>query len=70
MDKKVNMQRAEEGIKETIHKILLREWMDQREAIKMKIHSGKCSDEEALELAKQFDAIKKKPPEVVYTQTT
>jgi len=65
MDKKINLQRAEEGIKETIHKILLREWMDQREAIKMKIHSGKCSDEEALELARQFDAIKKNPPAVV-----
>jgi DNA primase len=65
LEKKINVQKAESGIKETIQKILLREWMEQREAIKMKIHSGKYSDEEAVELAKQFDAIKRNPPEVV-----
>ncbi len=73
MLKKVNMQKAEENLIETIKKILLREWMAQRERIKMKIHSGQCTDDEALELAKQFDSLRKSPPEValpVYTAST
>lgn len=65
MQKKVNLQKAKEGVLETVHKILLRQWMEEREAIKTKIHSGTCSDDEALQLAKQFDLIKKAPPEVI-----
>lgn len=65
MGKKVNMQKAEEGLVDTVRKILLREWMAGREAIKMKIHSGGCTDEEALALAREFDHLKKNPPEVV-----
>jgi DNA primase len=65
MEKKINLQKAEEGIILTVRKILLREWMAEREAIKMKIHRGDCSDEEVLELAKQFDLLKKQPPEVI-----
>lgn len=64
MQKRINLQRAEAGLIETIQKLLQRHWMELREAIKMKIQSGKSSDEEAMELAKQFDAIKKKPPAV------
>lgn len=65
MQKKINLQKAEEGLLDTIRKLLDRHWMEERETIKMKIHSGKLSEEEVLELAKQFDAIKKKPPEIV-----
>ena len=65
MQKKVNLQKAEEGVVETIQKILQRDWMQQREAIKIKIHSGVCSEEEVLDLVKQFDEIKKNPPKVV-----
>jgi DNA primase len=64
MQKKINLQKAEETLTETIRKILQRHWMDQREQVKAKIHSGACNDEEVLELAKQFDEIKKNPPEV------
>jgi DNA primase len=64
MQKKVNLQKAEEGLTETIRKLLIRSWMDERESIKAKIHSGAGSDEEILELAKQFDEIRKKTPEV------
>jgi len=39
--------------------------MEERETIKQKIHSGKLEEEEALELAKQFDALKRQVPEVV-----
>lgn len=65
MEKKINLQKAEEGVLLTVRKILLREWMAEREAIKMKIHQGDCSDEEVLELAKQFDLLKKQPPELI-----
>jgi DNA primase len=64
MQRKVNLQKAEEGVIEAVRKILQRQWMEDRETIKAKIHGGKLSEEEVLELAKQFDAIKKKLPEV------
>ena len=35
-----------------------------REEIKLKIYSGKCSEEEVLELAKRFDEIKRERPQV------
>lgn len=63
--KKVNKERAEQQLIETIQKILDRNWMEKREAIKMRIQSGQCSDEQALELAKQFDDLKRNPPRVM-----
>jgi DNA primase len=65
MQRKINRQKAEEGCKETIRKMLLRTWMEQRESIRIKIHSTFLSDEEALELAKQFDTLKSQIPEVI-----
>jgi DNA primase len=64
VDKRVNLEKAEAGLKEVIECLLLREWMDKREAIKAKIQSGECSDTEVLELAKEFDKVKKVKPEV------
>ena len=64
VQKKVNTERAEEGVEETITKLLQRHWMEEREKIKVQIHSGRCSDEEILELAKKFDSIKAAPPEI------
>jgi DNA primase len=63
--KKVNPDRAEQGLVEVIHRLLIRKWMEEREAIKTKIQSGSCSDEEVLQLAKAFDEIKKNQPTVV-----
>ena len=65
MQRKINLQKAEEGVIETVRKILQRQWMEERETIKAKIHSGRLSEDEILELAKEFDVIKKKIPEVV-----
>jgi DNA primase len=65
MQKKVNLQKAEEGVRTTLEKILQRDWMLQCDTIMKKIQSGACSDTETLELAKQFDAIKKNPPKVL-----
>lgn len=64
VQKKVNLQKAEEGMIETVRKILQREWMEQREAIKLQLHTGKLEEDQALELARQFDALKKQLPEV------
>lgn len=62
VQKKVNTERAEEGVIETVTKMLQRHWMEERERIKIQIQSGRCSEEEILELAKRFDAIKGAPP--------
>lgn len=64
MQRKINLVKAEEGFKETVRKILIREWMNKREMIRAKLQSGALSDEEALGLARQFDEVKKCVPEV------
>lgn len=65
VQKKVNKERAEQQLIETIQRILDRNWMEKRETIKIRIHSGMCSDEEAHEMAKQFDDLKRNPPRVM-----
>lgn len=65
VQKKVNRERAEPQLLETIQRILDRNWMEKREAIKIRIHSGLCSDEEAHEMAKHFDDLKRNPPVVM-----
>ncbi|MCB1112919.1 MAG: DNA primase [Chlamydiia bacterium] len=64
LQKKVNKDRAAEDFVDSIQKILNRNWMEKREAIKMKIQGGQCSDDEALELVKEFDNLKRQPPVV------
>src|SRR5262249_25535922 len=64
MQKKVNLEKAEDQYQETIQRILDRNWMENREKIKIKIQSGNCSDEEVLELVKQFDELKRNPPKI------
>ncbi|MCB1107144.1 MAG: DNA primase [Chlamydiia bacterium] len=64
VQKKINPERAEEGIIETTNKILQHHWMEEREKIKIQIQSGRCSEEEVLALAKQFDTLKGAPPSV------
>ena len=67
LQKKVNKDRAEQHFIETIQRILDRNWMERREEIKRKIHSAECSDDEAVELTKQFDALKRTPPKIELT---
>jgi DNA primase len=68
LQKKVNREKARECFVETVQKILERHWMYQREEIKLKIYSGKCSEEEVLDLARKFDLVKKERPQVVTKQ--
>ena len=63
-EKKVNKEKAEEQLIETIKKILDRNWMLKREAVKQKIQAGNCSDDEAILLAKEFDTLRKEPPQL------
>lgn len=65
LGKKINFEKAEELFISTIQKILDRRWLEEREAIKNQIHSGMLSQEEAFVLAKKFDDIKKKRPQVI-----
>jgi len=65
MSRKIQLEKAEESLISTIKRILQRNWMEEREAIKLKLHSGKLEEDEALEIAKQFDVLKKQVPEVV-----
>lgn len=62
MQKKINRERANDYFKESIQKILDRNWMEECEGIRKKIQSGQCSEEEVLALAKQFDDLKRNKP--------
>ncbi len=65
LQKRINRERAISCFVETVQRILERHWMQQREEIKLKIYSGTCNEAEVLELARQFDQIKKARPEVI-----
>lgn len=65
LQKRVNREKAEACLLETVQKILERHWMYQREEIKLKIYSGKCTEAEVLDLARQFDQLKKVRPQVM-----
>ena len=67
VQKKVNPEKAEEGVMETVTQILYRRWMEERERIKREIQSGRLSEAEILALAKQFDHLKRSPP-VIHTR--
>jgi len=62
--KRINTERALEGIHETVKKLLERHWFEERERIRLVIQSGNSSDDEVLALAKQFDELKRSPPTV------
>lgn len=62
LSKRIDLPRREEGVRRTLEKLLEREWMGRREAIRARISSGEASEEEALLLAKQFDELRRNPP--------
>lgn len=64
VQKKVNPAKAREGLIEVIRRLLIRNWMEEREAIRTKLQNGNHTDEEALELAKTFDELKRRQPVV------
>lgn len=65
LQKKINRERALACFIETVQRLLERQWMYEREQIKIKIYSGGCSEAEVLELARKFDQLKKVRPQAV-----
>lgn len=65
MQRKVNLLKAIEGFRETVHRMLIREWMEERERIRIQLQNGGVAEEEALELVKRFDQMKNNIPQVV-----
>lgn len=63
--KKMHQDRARRLFPKAISTLLERAWLEERERIKEQIQSGQCSEEEVLELARKFDAIKNSPPQLV-----
>lgn len=64
LQKKVNLDRAQMGVEDTVKRLLERRWLMQREEIKAKIHLPGVSDDEVLDLAKEFDRLKANPPKL------
>jgi DNA primase len=62
--KKMHRERADSLFEKALTLLLERAWLEEREAIRQKIQSGACSEDEVLELAKAFDAIKNSPPQL------
>lgn len=65
LQRKINLNKTKEGFLEVLRKILLRDWMQKREQIRIEIQSGMYSEEETLQLARQFDVLKNQVPEVL-----
>ena len=63
--KRVKINLGMDGFKEAIKNILYRNWMEEREELRIKIQSGKLTDEEADFLMKKFDTLQKSPPVVI-----
>lgn len=64
LTKKVNKDRADEQLVETVQKLLDRNRMVKCEEIKAKIHSGNLSEEELMTLAAEFTKLRSEAPEV------
>jgi DNA primase len=60
--KKINQERAELHFLHTVQKMLDREWLQEREAIKREIQQESHSEQKVLELAREFDALKQQKP--------
>jgi DNA primase len=65
LEKKINKEKGTSLFPKVIQRLLERNWMEERDAIQQRIQSGASGDEEALELARQFNALKR--PEVTWT---
>lgn len=62
--KKIDIEKADNHFQDALQKLLDRNWMFEREKIRVKIQSGNQSDDEALLLAKQFEELKRSQPTI------
>lgn len=65
LERKINLNKMKEGFIDSLRKILLRDWMQKREQIRIEIQTARHSEEETLQLAYQFDVLKNQVPEVL-----
>jgi len=70
LQKRINLERAKDCFFETVKQILEKRWMERREEIKDKILNGKLSEAEVMELAKEFDQLKKQKPKIVEVESS
>lgn len=68
LQKKVNLDHAEQNFIETVQRILDRNWMQRREEIRMRIQGGQVSEEESLVLVKAFEELRRNAPKVSIEQ--
>lgn len=64
MDRYINLEKADEGVREVIKRLLERNWMLAREQVREKIHQSDGSVEEQMELVKEFDRLRAAAPEL------
>ncbi len=62
--RKINREKNIENFKECITKILNRNWMQRREAVRIAIQSGDEDDDRVFLLTKEFSELKKNPPKL------
>jgi DNA primase len=65
LEKKVNKQRIEENVLETIKNLLNRNWMEKKEKILEKIKQSSASDDEMSPLIQEFNNLSKSPPQLI-----
>lgn len=63
-EKKVDKAREKQLAPQTLQRLVTRRWMHECEKMRLKIQSGTCTDEEAIQLAKQFAKQKLSAPTV------
>jgi DNA primase len=66
MEKKVNLDKAEEQFIETVKKILDRNWMERRQEINKKMQDTSLSDDESIALTMEFVEVTKNAPKVAH----
>ena len=64
--RKINKERSEELLGETIGAIKKRNWMIDCDTVAKKIHSGTLSEDEVKACIKTFDGLKRSPPKVIF----
>ncbi len=64
MRRKIDWVRSEKLLLATIRRILERNWMEERELIKVRLSDPTLREEDLLQLAKEFDALKKRVPQI------
>lgn len=62
--KRINRDRALEGLTDALQRLLDRNWLLEREKLRMQIQSGQIPEEELMLLLKRFEALKRVRPEV------